>query len=96
MHCLIGNSHSSIESFRYITKSSVRALSRVATSGSAYGDVQVRGRVKDANLPKPTQVHLVSCMKEIGVKKLLQSLVELVRPTVAWMGCLTTQNTACE
>lgn len=41
--------------------------------------VQVRARMKDAGLPKPAQVHLVSCVKEIGVKNLLQSLVELVR-----------------
>lgn len=54
----------------------------LATLVNTCGGMQVRGRVKDANLPKPTQVHLVSCMKEIGVKNLLQSLVQLVRSHV--------------
>lgn len=43
-----------------------------------YVENWVRARMKDAGLPKPAQVHLVSCVKEIGVKNLLQSLVELV------------------
>jgi hypothetical protein len=67
--------------------------------GHISGVAQVRSRLNDANLPKPTQVHLVSCMKEIGVKKLLQSLVELVRfislvtVTLGLVGCPSEHRT---
>jgi hypothetical protein len=39
----------------------------------------VRARMSDANLPRPTQVHLVSSIKGMGIKRLLVSLIDLVR-----------------
>jgi hypothetical protein len=35
--------------------------------------------MSDANLPRPTQVHLVSSIKGMGIKRLLVSLIDLVR-----------------
>jgi hypothetical protein len=40
----------------------------------------IRTRMRQAQLPSPKQVHVVSCMRNIGVEKLLEDLVELVCP----------------
>jgi hypothetical protein len=52
----------------------------------SHGQVEqwVRARCRDAGLPKPKQVHLVSSVKQIGMQRLLRSLIELVR---AWNAC---------
>lgn len=39
----------------------------------------VRRRMRQGGLPSPRQVHLVSCMRSIGVTRLLDSMIDLVR-----------------
>ena len=53
------------------------SLPRVA----AYRRVEdaLRRRMHQAGLPPPAQVHLVSCVRKIGVRRLLRDLVDLVR-----------------
>lgn len=55
------------------------ALPRTVSHG--YVENFVRRRMRDAGLPSPTQVHLVSCKRNLGVSKLLRSLADLVCPS---------------
>jgi hypothetical protein len=43
----------------------------------------LRKRMQQARMPTPRQVHLVSCVRNIGVGKLLDDLVDLVCPCLS-------------
>lgn len=62
------------------------------TVSHGYVENFARRRFKEAGLPSPSQVHLVSCKRNLGVQKLLRSLADLVRFATPCSPLLTSRN----